>query len=154
MVNRISFGTRNLFLTLFTKYAFFIGAMLFRFIMAELIQTEKAYVRDLRECLDVSVHLHTHTHIQAQICLRNTNTCIRAINPLSLLNHSADVPVGDDQRCGGDSCRNSQQGAHHLWEHAGPLRVPSQVSPHAISNLLEPVLKCGFLVPSLLNAHH
>lgn len=26
-----------------------------RFIMAELIQTEKAYVRDLRECMDVSV---------------------------------------------------------------------------------------------------
>lgn len=26
----------------------------FRFIMAELIQTEKAYVRDLRECMDVS----------------------------------------------------------------------------------------------------
>lgn len=25
-----------------------------RFIMAELIQTEKAYVRDLRECMDVS----------------------------------------------------------------------------------------------------
>lgn len=29
--------------------------ILFRFIMAELIQTEKAYVRDLRECLDVGV---------------------------------------------------------------------------------------------------
>lgn len=28
-----------------------------RFIMAELIQTEKAYVRDLRECMDVSVEL-------------------------------------------------------------------------------------------------
>lgn len=28
--------------------------------MAELIQTEKAYVRDLRECLDVGVHLDTH----------------------------------------------------------------------------------------------
>lgn len=29
--------------------------------MAELIQTEKAYVRDLRECLDVGVHLVRHT---------------------------------------------------------------------------------------------
>lgn len=36
----------------------------FRFIMAELIQTEKAYVRDLRECLDVSYFnmLKEHTH--------------------------------------------------------------------------------------------
>lgn len=32
----------------FSHYSFF------RFIMAELIQTEKAYVRDLRECMDVS----------------------------------------------------------------------------------------------------
>lgn len=43
-----------------------------------------------------------------------------------LMNYSlvcvcADVPVGDDQRCGGDSSRYCQQGAHHLWEHAGPL---------------------------------
>lgn len=30
--------------------------------MAELIQTEKAYVRDLRECLDVSVYTHTYWH--------------------------------------------------------------------------------------------
>ena len=31
-----------------------------RFIMAELIQTEKAYVRDLRECTDVSTPLMTY----------------------------------------------------------------------------------------------
>lgn len=30
-----------------------ISAIIPRFIMAELIQTEKAYVRDLRECLEV-----------------------------------------------------------------------------------------------------
>lgn len=30
--------------------------------MAELIQTEKAYVRDLRECMDVSIVSNTHTH--------------------------------------------------------------------------------------------
>lgn len=28
--------------------------------MAELIQTEKAYVRDLRECLDVSIWANVH----------------------------------------------------------------------------------------------
>lgn len=33
----------------------------------------------------------------------------------------ADLPVGDDQWGRGDSSRNHQQGAHHLWEHAGPL---------------------------------
>jgi len=31
-----------------------------RFIMAELIQTEKAYVRDLRECMDVSSIFAAH----------------------------------------------------------------------------------------------
>lgn len=30
--------------------------------MAELIQTEKAYVRDLRECMDVSIIYAPHTH--------------------------------------------------------------------------------------------
>lgn len=30
--------------------------------MAELIQTEKAYVRDLRECLDVGVDLDAHRY--------------------------------------------------------------------------------------------
>lgn len=30
----------------------------YSFIMAELIQTEKAYVRDLRECMDVSILLY------------------------------------------------------------------------------------------------
>lgn len=29
--------------------------------MAELIQTEKAYVRDLRECMDVSIATDTHS---------------------------------------------------------------------------------------------
>lgn len=44
----------------FNIYIFYINATYyvqrcsFRFIMAELIQTEKAYVRDLRECMDVS----------------------------------------------------------------------------------------------------
>lgn len=28
--------------------------------MAELIQTEKAYVRDLRECMDVSILVHSN----------------------------------------------------------------------------------------------
>lgn len=40
----------------------------------------------------------------------------------------ADLPVGDDQRCGGDPSWYCQQGTHYLWEHAGPLRVSSQVS--------------------------
>lgn len=31
-----------------------VSACVHSFIMAELIQTEKAYVRDLRECMDVS----------------------------------------------------------------------------------------------------
>lgn len=33
----------------------------------------------------------------------------------------ADIPVGDDQRCGGDPSWYCQQGTHHLWEYAGPL---------------------------------
>lgn len=44
---------------------------LFRFIMAELIQTEKAYVRDLRECMDVSIVPNTQdTHLPP----KNANT--------------------------------------------------------------------------------
>lgn len=39
--------------------------------MAELIQTEKAYVRDLRECLDVSIRANIHnlknTHIRSLV---------------------------------------------------------------------------------------
>lgn len=48
-----------------------------RFIMAELIQTEKAYVRDLRECMDVSpapqpttVHLF-HARLVQQLVTQN-----------------------------------------------------------------------------------
>lgn len=51
---------------------------------------------------------------------------------------SADVPVGDDQRRGGDSRWNCQQGAHHLWEHAGSLRVPPQVGPNTVSATQSP----------------
>ena len=50
---------------------FFVCVCVFRFIMAELIQTEKAYVRDLRECMDVSsvstIH-HQHRPVLHQSC--------------------------------------------------------------------------------------
>lgn len=36
-----------------------LSCLVFRFIMAELIQTEKAYVRDLRECVEVSTFIHS-----------------------------------------------------------------------------------------------
>lgn len=35
-----------------------------------------------------------------------------------------DLPVGNDQRGGGDPAGHREQRAHHLWEHAGDLRVP------------------------------
>lgn len=41
-------------LGLFIYYLFEFMMCVCSFIMAELIQTEKAYVRDLRECMDVS----------------------------------------------------------------------------------------------------
>lgn len=93
--------------------------------MAELIQTEKAYVRDLRECMDVSsashptaVHLfHARPAQQLQRLVLNVKTnhicCFSTVR--------ADVPVGDDQWSGGDSSRNHKQGAHHIWKHARPL---------------------------------
>lgn len=97
--------------------------------MAELIQTEKAYVRDLRECMDVSPHVFT----RFLPVLRNNfsyKECVRTliknfgVSPISS-SLCADLSVGNDQWSGGDSSRNHQQGAHHLWKHAGPLRVPS-----------------------------
>lgn len=36
--------------------------------MAELIQTEKAYVRDLRECMDVSCQPTTVNLLSAELC--------------------------------------------------------------------------------------
>lgn len=48
-----------------------------RFIMAELIQTEKAYVRDLRECMDVSTLPNTHiTRIWKCECCRNIHCSV------------------------------------------------------------------------------
>lgn len=129
----------------------------FRFIMAELIQTEKAYVRDLRECMDVSIVPNTHTHntylFIMNLCkgqflatlyfpMVNTLSCTcldmlvgcsrnNLITSARVCAH-ADLLMGDDQRRGGDSSWYCQQGAHHLWEHAGPLRVSSQVSQAVI----------------------
>lgn len=60
-----------------------------RFIMAELIQTEKAYVRDLRECMDVSSPHHWSSASCASCGLLifiSLSSCLRA-----------DLPVGDDQ---------------------------------------------------------
>lgn len=47
-----------------------------------------------------------------------------------------DLPVGDDQRRGGDPARHRQQGTRHLREHAGDLRVPQQVSARAAGAVL------------------
>lgn len=80
-----------------------------RFIMAELIQTEKTYVRDLRECMDVSaapqpttVNLF-HSRVVQQLFTRNLENYQNAVNEfgwfffmLSSFLH-ADLPVGDDQ---------------------------------------------------------
>lgn len=56
-----------------------------RFIMAELIQTEKTYVRDLRECMDVSsasqpttVNL-LHAGVVQQLFTQNMWQCIRTL---------------------------------------------------------------------------
>lgn len=49
-----------------------------RFIMAELIQTEKAYVRDLRECMDVSPALqHTSCAIMFHIKFVNVSEYVK-----------------------------------------------------------------------------
>jgi len=40
----------------------------------------------------------------------------------------SDLSVGDEQWCGRDSPRDCQQRAHHLRQHARPIRVSSQVS--------------------------
>lgn len=47
---------------------------------------------------------------------------------VSLLCSSTDISLGNDQWCRGNPTRYHQQRAHHFWQHAGPLRVPPQVS--------------------------
>lgn len=77
--------------------------------MAELIQTEKAYVRDLRECMDVSpapqpttVNLF-HARVVQQLFTQNLEirTLLKNLVGLGffILSSSlhADLPVGDDQ---------------------------------------------------------
>lgn len=53
----------------------------FRFIMAELIQTEKAYVRDLRECMDVSSTCQPTTVnlLSAELC-NNFSTKFKSLS--------------------------------------------------------------------------
>jgi len=96
-----------------------------RFIMAELIQTEKTYVRDLRECMDVSIVEAAHTETWKYFTHLHPLSWSLSIEWIILV--CADLPVGDDERRGGDSSWHCQQGTHHLWEHAGPLWVSSQV---------------------------
>lgn len=54
----------------------------FRFIMAELIQTEKAYVRDLRECMDVSRSFTAQRWCTCITCALQQCLCTCAIEPL------------------------------------------------------------------------
>lgn len=83
--------------------------------MAELLQTEKTYVRDLHECLEVRKGSFCLLDfiLTANIFLSAYFVCLSA--------RRSDLPVGDDQRCGGDSYRHRQQGAYHLRQHAGDL---------------------------------
>lgn len=53
-----------------------------RFIMAELIQTEKAYVRDLRECMDVRA---PQQFVTSNTIYQNTNEDFLPFNCHSLL---------------------------------------------------------------------
>lgn len=67
--------------------------------MAELIQTEKAYVRDLRECMDVSSALPTPT-----VSPRNEYKCISFFGGANCFCFPrVDLPLGDDERSRGDS---------------------------------------------------
>lgn len=70
-----------------------------RFIMAELIQTEKAYVRDLRECMDVSSARQPTTVSLLQLCNNFHSRCE---------NESC-----KDSKCIIVSCRSMQT---YLWE--------------------------------------
>lgn len=95
--------------------------------MAELIQTEKAYVRDLRECMDVRIK--SFCIISSVSLIQCRAFIIKTLCPCSLDKSSdnwdvfflSDVSVGDDQWCGGNPTRYRQQRAHHFWQHAGPL---------------------------------
>lgn len=90
--------------------------------MAELLQTEKTYVRDLQECLEVNAT----TFRVSRFCFKRSYVFLLAL--LTCLSaRLSELPVGDDQRRGGDPCRHRQQGAHHLRQHAGHLRLPQQV---------------------------
>lgn len=44
--------------------------------MAELIQTEKAYVRDLRECMDVSTARFSAVSVFKEVCMGFKETSI------------------------------------------------------------------------------
>lgn len=102
--------------------------------MAELLQTEKSYVKDLQECLEVRKK-------KPATKPRSTRHWISFHLSLSL--SESDLPVGDDQRCGGDSPRYRQQRAHHLREHAGDLRLPQQVrdAKTVLNKVQNPFLK-------------
>ena len=71
-----------------------------RFIMAELLQTEKTYVKDLQECLEVWKQFCLSDSVLKQQIFSRLQylTCL----PVSL----SELPVGDDQRRGGGSCRH------------------------------------------------
>lgn len=81
-----------------------------RYIMAELLQTERVYVRDLQECIEV--------------CPRTVNDVLHQFLLTLMLSPGTDVPVGDDEWFRRRSTRSRQQSLHGVWKHSGHLRVP------------------------------
>uniref|UniRef100_A0A8B9JQ19 non-specific serine/threonine protein kinase n=1 Tax=Astyanax mexicanus TaxID=7994 RepID=A0A8B9JQ19_ASTMX len=81
------------------------------FIMAELIQTEKAYVRDLRECMDVSmakVHSHWCPTISSNIILEIRYNIVFT------------VLQADKFQMYVNYCKNKPDSTQLILDHAGP----------------------------------
>uniref|UniRef100_A0A8B9JP31 non-specific serine/threonine protein kinase n=1 Tax=Astyanax mexicanus TaxID=7994 RepID=A0A8B9JP31_ASTMX len=104
------------------------------FIMAELIQTEKAYVRDLRECMDVSmakVHSHWCPTISSNIILEIRYNIVFT------------VLQADKFQMYVNYCKNKPDSTQLILDHAGPY---FDVSVNSIKSQGELILQETFQV--------
>lgn len=93
--------------------------------MAELLQTERVYVRDLQECIEVHHNSVRPQTTNAALCWPNCQKHnFRSETMLygnKMMLFGADLPVGNDEWLRGRPCWSRQQGRRCVWKHSGHL---------------------------------
>lgn len=78
--------------------------------MAELLQTERVYVRDLQECIEVHRRIHDFTKKTCRKHLVVIHAVYCLVSVMVIKYVVADLPVGDDEWLRGRPTWSQQQG--------------------------------------------